>query len=74
MYRLGSTYSVTGTEGRTVGVVIPSFNTWFLGLCSVANRDTEPYKRLMHTYIGYNLQADALTVPIKGHFRVLLDC
>ena len=73
MYKMGSTYSVSGTQERIVGVVIPSSNTSFHDLCSLATRDTKQ----THTHIcavGCSLQADALTVPIKGHFRIPLDC
>lgn len=41
MHGMGSTYSVSGTQGRVVRVVTPASKTWFLDLCSLAIRNTE---------------------------------
>lgn len=41
IYGVGSTYSVSGTQGRIVRVVTPTFNTWFLDLRNLAIRKTD---------------------------------
>lgn len=55
MHGMGSTYSVSGTQGRVVRVVTPASKTWFLDLCSLAIRNTEQGGGLFFFFLIYSV-------------------